>query len=403
MMDTPKIVRCIEGRFEEQTRAEVLHFINSTYNLAELCARPVLLSLVCDSYASLADIAQPFSSAVLYEEYVNAWLRRELMTGRLHLDPSLVTIIVEDLAHYMESNNTLVLEGTGLQSVLTAIFTKLGVSLEKWPELHRQMITSTFVRRSNADTWGFAHRSFQEYFYARKFFRWEEAGAAGEFAVTHIPSWQFISQLVLSRWDEAKAMQWIPKKIDRESETSLTLTTLRAAAAYWLLKKGSRPARDYPLEGIMLDSIDLRNVDLYQCDLSGANFFESDLRKANLSYANLKRSIFQLSNLDDSTLAHAIAAGSDFKQASFSNADLSHGDFNGAQLAYAYFGGARLLGLQLQAAKIFGADFRNAYFGESDSEYFQQSMMQLKGCIGVRQALFDADISARLQNEEPQG
>lgn len=400
LLDKPKLVSCIEGRFDEQSRAEVLHFISSTYNLSELCLRPVLLSLVCDSYRLFSDIKEPFSSVALYEKYIDAWLRRELMRGRIRLDPSIVTAIIEDLAHYMVSHDTLILKDEKLQEVLTSIFKRHKVSLARWPDLHRQMITSTFIRRSNKDVWEFAHRSFQEFFYARKFFRWEESGAVGEFPVTHIPVWQFISQLVLLRWDNEKAMKWIPKKIDRHDEPTLTLTTLRAAAAYWLVKKGSHPSRNYDLAGIMLDSIDLQGADFYQCDLRGANFFSSDLRKANFSYANLTGSTFQLSNLDDSTLAHAQAAGVDFRLASFSKADLSHADLQNALLDSASFAGAQLLGSQLKGATIFMADFRGANFGEVGSESWRQRIAQLNSCIGVKTALFDENVSANFSEKK---
>jgi hypothetical protein len=398
MLDKPKLVRCVEGRFDGPARAEVLHFINSTYNLTELCSRPVLLSLVCDSYELLSDMEQPVSSAVLYEEYVRAWLRRELMTGRLHLEPALVTTIVEDLAHYMLGRNTLILEGAELQAALTTILTRLVIGLERWPELHRQLVSSTFIRRTATDTWEFAHRSFQEFFYARKFFRWEEDGAEGEFPVTHVPSWQFVSQLALLRWDEGKANRWIPKRVDREKEPSLTLTTLRAAA-YWLLKKGARPARSYPLVGIMLDSVDLQDADFYQCDLSGADFHESDLRRANFSYAKLNRSTFQQSNLDASTLGHAEAVEADFIQASFLGADLSGATLRGARLDYATFTGARLPGAQLEGASIHGADFRGAYFGEVDSEPWHHGMGQLKRCAGENSALFDERVATGLRGK----
>src|SRR5205085_9273118 len=126
-----------------------------------------------DSYELLPGRQSPVSSVVLYEEYIRAWLRRELMTGRLNLDPTSTIAIVEDLAHYMVQKNTLILEGIELREVLIAILDQLAVGLDKWPDLHRQLITSTFVRRSSLDTWEFAHRSFQEFLYARKFFRWE--------------------------------------------------------------------------------------------------------------------------------------------------------------------------------------------------------------------------------------
>jgi hypothetical protein len=352
LLDKSKIDKSIEGRFDKHARAVVLHFINSTYNLRELCARPILLSLVCDSYELLSEIKRPISAAVLYEEYVRAWLRRELMNGRLILDPDKVTTIIEDLAHDMVDRDTLVLEPQELQPLLSAVLDRAGIPLERWPEIHRQLITSTFIRRSASDKWEFAHRSFQEFFYARKFFRWEqETGGKGEFPVVYIPIWNFVAELALERWDEAKALQWIPARIDRYEDLTFTLTTLRAAAAYWLLKRGSRPACEYPLAGVMLDCVALVGVNLAGCDLSDADFSLADLRGACMRNARLDR---------------------------------------------AYSAGARLAGVEWQDASIDKADFRGADFGDPGSDAWTKSLTQLKQCKGKDTAVFDEMVAAVL-------
>jgi nucleoside phosphorylase len=358
LFDHHRVSEGVARRFNARERARVHEFITSTYNLMELCSRPVLLSLVCDSYELFADLNRPVTSADLYEEYVRAWLRRESATGRLHIDPAVATSLIEDIAHYMVGTVSLVLRGDELKQVLSAILSRSAMTFADWPDVHRQLVTSTFIRRTSADSWEFAHRSFQEYFYACKFFRWErETAGKGEFSVLHVPIWQFIAQLVLSRWDEGKALHWIDSRIDRRHDTTLTLTTLRAAAAYWLIRKGLLPMREYPLAGVMLDSVDLEGVDFSGCDLSESDLHRSSLRRANLSLANLR----------------------------------------GANLEETEFADAVLTGINLSEANISQADFRGVDWGKPDSKAWRQSIAQLTRCNGTASALFDESVLAFLK------
>jgi hypothetical protein len=175
-------------------------------------------------------------------------------------------------------------------------------------EVGRQLITSAFLSRVHGDAWQFAHRSFQEYFYARKFFRWEyESDGIGTFAVVHPPIWQFIADMALRRWDERKARRWIVPEVARGHDPTLTKTTLRAAAAYWLLKKQSK---EFPLTGVMLDSVDLTETDFAGRDLTGADLHSSDLSRSNLS--------------------HAILRNCDLVEVRFRDCEITRADFRGA-------------------------------------------------------------------------
>jgi hypothetical protein len=302
-------------------------------------------------------LATASSSTDLYEAYINAWLDRELQDGRLVLDPNAVKAFFEDLAENMVKEDTLIIDSVRLKQRLTALLERAGLSPNKWKEVERQLITSTFVTRSTHDGWQFAHRSFQEYFYARKFFRWEtETSGKGLFPVTHTPIWQFIAQMTLTRWDEQKALSWIEPRVQREKDPTLTMTTLRAAAAYWLLKKSLIPSQNLPLSGIMLDSVDLTDLDLAQVDLSYSDLHGSDLGGADLSSTNLHGSLL---------------SGTQFLAANLQNARLSLCD-------------------------ISRADFRGSNFGYPRSTTWANTIKQLKECRGRESAMFDQDVYSLL-------
>ncbi len=300
----------VRRRLDPSTAEPLLRFIKSTYNLTDLCARPILLSLVCQSREHLPDVGGAASSADLYEAYTDAWLHRELRSGRLILPPNLVVEFFEDLAESLVKRNSMLVFEEQIQQRLTDVLERAALLPERWREVERQLITSTFVTRVHGSAWQFAHRSFQEYFYARKFFRWEsQTSGEGEFPVLYAPIWQFIAQMTTRRWDEQKARQWIVPRARRDEDPTLTRTTLRAAAAYWLLANGRR---DFPSAGIMLDTVDLRNSNLASFDLTGADLNGSDLSGSDLSSAVLRGC-----NLAEARVEGCDIAGADFRGADF--------------------------------------------------------------------------------------
>jgi hypothetical protein len=358
LLDKSRIRECITRRCDQSKAAEVVHFVESTYNLPELCSRPVLLSLVCDSHDQLPNLVEASSSSDLYEIYIDSWLHREFRDGRLAIEPDAVKYFFEDLAEAMVKESTLVVDGTRLKQQLLAFLECLGRPPDKWKEIDRQIITSTFIRRSVGDGWQFAHRSFQEFFYARKFFRWEKATKGkGKFPVVHTPIWQFIAQMALARWDEEKALYWIKERVAREDDATLTMTTLRAAAGYWLLKQRPAKLKNNMLSGIMLDSVDLTRLDLACYDLSRSDFHGSDLTGTNLSSANL---------------SHALLFG-------------------------AQFSGANLMNAKLYKCDVSNSDFRMANFGSARSAVWKDMINQIRSCHGWASALFDQEVHSYLK------
>ena len=318
LFDETRVEDAIRRRVSADNEDRVISFVRSTYNLPELCARPVLLSLVCQSHETLQTIERNVTSADLYESYLNAWLARELQSGRLGLKPADVLRFLQRLAEIMLRRDSLWISGPEFEQLVNTFGAEFGLSGISTRSLARQLATSTFLSRTRGDGWQFVHRSFQEFLYAKRFFEWErETDGIGEYPVTHVPAWQFISQVVLREWTEEEAQKWIVEHVPRAQDPGLCKTTLRAAAAYWLLHRGRHPASEYSLRGIMLDWVDLRHVNLSAADLT-----RSDLNASDLSGANLRGAI-----LHDSFLV-----STDFSGADLSGADLRGSDCRGAIL-----------------------------------------------------------------------
>jgi hypothetical protein len=320
-MGKAQVAQAIHLRAPAGQGKAVASFAEATYNLSELCSRPVFLSLVCESHSALAHMRGSVTAADLYESYLEQWLRRELRSGHIDIAPESIWEFLEDIAVLLFPRDSVWLSATELRGQVQAFAAHIGLRSETVTSLLRKMATSTVLSRSMGDGWSFGHRSFQEFLYARAFFRWEEKTAGqGSFPVLRVPAWQFIAQIVVRRWTLAKAEQWIGERVDRRRDSTLSLTTLRAAAAYWLIHSPSVRARDYRLDGIMLDSVDLRGV-----DLSGAVMQNADLHRSSLSGARLHGA-----NLRDS----------DLTDVDFTGADLTGADLIGATYQGASFDGA---------------------------------------------------------------
>jgi len=376
LLNRSKIIECIERRFDNSRSQDIIKLIGSTYNLTELCSRPVLLSLFCESYNSFPGFKDTMSPADLYETYIDSWLEREFRAGRLQIEPREVNEFFEDLAEYMVKKDTMIIDIAELKQHLSELLEKLQLVPNKWIDIERQLITSGFVRRSVSDGWEFAHRSFEEFFYAKKFFRWEhDCRGEGEFPVVHTPIWQFVAQMVLTKWNEQKVLFWIKPRINRSDDPTLTKTTLRAAAAYSMLK-GRQNLQSYNFQGIMLDSVDLRGLHLNKCVLSFADFHSSDLQRAkfiecDLSNVNFKDAILRYASLINCNLSNSRFEGADLRNVKLIECDVSH------------------------------TDFREANFGQSQSSSLSRAVDQLKKCYGYEIAYYDDNVWAdvdRLEN-----
>lgn len=142
--------------------------IQSTYNLLELGTRPFLLDLMVQELPNLVRTGTRISPATLYEEYVNEWFQRDqwrVLTNfeaRLHL--------VQEIATYT------LIEGRGnlttkeVSEIVSLIMGKsFGISDLRDIEIDIQLCS--FLDMSKGGLWMFSHRSFAEYFLARKLVR----------------------------------------------------------------------------------------------------------------------------------------------------------------------------------------------------------------------------------------
>jgi formylglycine-generating enzyme required for sulfatase activity len=138
--------------------------IESTYNLAELAQRPVLLDMIARSLPEL-EPGQAVNAAQLYEVYTDLWLTREEKKGRKLITRADKRLFMQELALEMLRRDQLSIHYSRLPERVRQHF-----HLEKAREIdyfEHDIRTCSFLNRDPEGNYRFVHKSFQEFFVAQ--------------------------------------------------------------------------------------------------------------------------------------------------------------------------------------------------------------------------------------------
>jgi formylglycine-generating enzyme required for sulfatase activity len=138
--------------------------IESTYNLAELAQRPVLLDMIARSLPELKP-GQAVNAAQLYEAYTDLWLAREEEKGRKLITRADKRLFMQELGLEMLRRDQLSVHYSRLPERVRAHF-----RLEKAHEIdyfEHDIRTCSFLNRDPEGNYRFVHKSFQESFVAQ--------------------------------------------------------------------------------------------------------------------------------------------------------------------------------------------------------------------------------------------
>jgi len=138
--------------------------IESTYNLAELAQRPVLLDMIARSLPDLQP-GQVVNAARLYEAYTDLWLARDEEKGRKLITRADKRLFMQELGLGMLRRQELSIHYSRLPERVRAHF-----RLEKADEIdyfEHDIRTCSFLNRDPEGNYRFVHKSFQEFFVAQ--------------------------------------------------------------------------------------------------------------------------------------------------------------------------------------------------------------------------------------------
>ncbi|MBI5628636.1 MAG: pentapeptide repeat-containing protein, partial [Candidatus Rokubacteria bacterium] len=281
--------------------------------LQEIAGRPVLLDMIVTSAPQLARLGGGITVANLYEAYTEEWLNRQ--DWRLRITRDIRGPLIEGLAERLWRTEDQRVHFNVLKDILQELLEGRILTVDDLAAADTEVRTASFLTRDNEGRYGFSHRSFLEFFLARRVLR------------------ELDFRLPLL----SPEVRGFMKELDREGRLPAAVARV-LSRPYASLSSGNALLLQGDAElpaPAQLEGANLAGYQLVGMKLGGAN-----LRKANLAGANL---------------AGADCAGADFREADLTAADLSGAacagaDFSGANLSF-----ATLLGTGLEARGHFGA------------------------------------------------
>lgn len=162
------IARKLGGAVNTRSKraATIVHTIETTYNLADLARRPILLDMITETLGrgNSSRIASP---AGLYRTYVDTWLAIDADKGAIRglMSPADRLSFSIALAWIFQDFDQQEIHWRELQRLVGTYF-----RLDEADDVDHfgsDVRTSTFLQRDDQGNFRFAHLSFQEYFCAR--------------------------------------------------------------------------------------------------------------------------------------------------------------------------------------------------------------------------------------------
>lgn len=336
---------------------ETLKKLRRTYNLVELSQRPLLLDMIVRSIDKI-DTAE-INTASLYQVFTDAWIHREQWREILHPTKKLHFLMILAFSLWQDD----------VQKILySKLFDYLQENLPNeisTPQdiyvLDNEIRTATFLGRDEEGYYGFAHKSFAEFFLARLLALELKQKKLDCLRIRRLSPEvvSFLAEMidlteVKSIFTDILKSEYQPQVSENAVVCLYGLSLKRNIPQ----KKGDTIKIHLPdnmrldgarLEQVMLEGAVMRNAGLQKANLSeatligadlsdaildGVNLSNADLQSAVLCRANMHKANLYASNLEDANLQGANLNGSNLQKAILLNASLKNADLTGSHIEY---------------------------------------------------------------------
>jgi RNA polymerase sigma factor (sigma-70 family) len=286
------------------------------------------------------------NQASLYEVFTGAWIHRDHWRDVLSAEDK--TNFLTILAQQLWQEDLEVIHYSALLERIRADLAERISNQQELVEIDNEIRTASFLTRNDAGFYGFAHKSYQEYFFAR-FIAGELTEGRIESLYTRRISPEvvgFLAHMLAGTRAEVDLEQVLTSKYrPMISENAL-------AILYGLRKNSALAASDVrrnfsvnlpdgcDLNGSQLEQISLEGAILRNADLNNANLNEAILTRIDLSSAKMNESILTKTSLTGARLRSCTMSNCTFKESNLEGADISESTIDGVD-----FSDAQLTGL----------------------------------------------------------
>jgi WD40 repeat protein/uncharacterized protein YjbI with pentapeptide repeats/Mrp family chromosome partitioning ATPase len=370
---TPEQVRqFLVLRLGESKGEEALKFLREQ-RMMELGDRPQLLDIIIASLPALqerqARSGETLSTGALYQTYTNKWLD-DFKPAERQSSSAMLRSVLEELA-------LLLWQRVGNRIHYGDLFTLVKQRVDLRGKLDPNQLdvelrTAAFLSRTPDGLYGFSHRSFLEFFLARRIEHSVCDPAAGDVAeVLNIPrlsaeTTRFLHDLVpVSDTKRRQAVQQTLQGLLQANRPDAAAAATRVNAL-WLgyrlaslessgFVESRRAMTAWIPDGAHLAGLDLSGMALFFLAAPNADLSNSKLNGCELWGADLRGAVLTQAHLQRARLIKAQLQGAQLQGADASDVRASEVDLRGANAR-----GSRWLNADLQRAQVHDTNFSQA-------------------------------------------
>jgi len=323
--------------------------IQRIHNLEELAHRPLLLDLIVNSLPQLEN-HQDVNAANLYTIFTNLWIEREREKGHGKvIDSKLKLAILFQLTWQMWHEEKEEIHYTDLVQFLKQFEDTRTIkwSSEVMDDIFREMMTASFLKRDDDGNFSFMHRSFMEFFLARRIHITFSANPKAIPTVLNTRRFDRKIIFFLSLLDRPHNKLLAPLQQILTNPYAKNISENALQILYWHIRVGlnmDNEINDMQMlqqktgelipKGIQLSSALFQEMVFEGANLSNADLSGADLTRANINHAILDGADLQSAKMDGVRAEHVQAINANFRQTSITKAS-----FNGADLTDSIFVG----------------------------------------------------------------
>ncbi|MFX0140071.1 MAG: TIR domain-containing protein [Candidatus Hodarchaeota archaeon] len=350
------------------TAEEAMNKIRNTYNLLELSQRPLLLDMVVKSLDKIK--SKKINISTLYEIFTDAWIHRE--QWREIISPKTKIQFLNDLSFSLWQEETSTVHHTKLLNYIQKELAQQIFNPQEFLELDNEIRTASFLTRDEFGNYGFAHKSFAEFFLACHIAQELNRGNWECLRIRRITIEiiGFLKNMIDFSKIEPMLKQILLKTYSPQVSENV-LICYYSFLREKLIFQNEEPALKVhlpdrvQLEDAQLEQIVLENVEMNYAKLNRAQLSEAILVGANLHGCELNSAIMKKIDLNSANLSNAMLSKANLYSANLESADLSCANLSNSNLT-----GAILSKAILKDTDLTSVIANDVFLSEKDIERF---------------------------------
>jgi RNA polymerase sigma factor (sigma-70 family) len=365
---------------------QALSKIRNTYNLMELSHRPMLLKMIVKSIDKLT--ASEINASTLYKVFTDAWIHRDLWREVLSPDAKLSFLVA--LARSLWEDDLSSVHYTVLNEYVRQELAAQIQDPQQLVEIDSEIRTASFLTRDDAGNYGFAHKSYAEFFFARYLtarLRQGDLECLHTRRLTH----EVISFLkdMIDTTSVEKKLEAILREGYRPLVSENALICLYGFSRSAILTNDDLDEiiivlpRGAQLNGAQLDQITLEGATLIEANLTGAILTGAVLSNTDLTKAVLSKAVLDKADLSGASLVSATLAEANCVGTNFESADLSDVNLTDTNLTDAYLLRVRYVDTDFNKAKLTRAVLPVEFTSVARSEFYDKQIRPIVAKSGL--------------------